>query len=131
MLTFFVRRIIGAALVMIAVTFIVFVIFIVVPGGDTAQRIAGKNATPQNIINIRHDWKFDKPFYDALLPYHQNDRIEIREAEPYSYCQFVMGRDHTAFGRARHPWLTGSAGSHFAGRCAIAVRGSSAAPTAL
>ena len=64
MLTFFVRRIIGAILVMIAVTFIVFVIFIVVPGGDTAQRIAGKNATPQNIINIRHDWKFDKPFYD-------------------------------------------------------------------
>jgi N,N'-diacetylchitobiose phosphorylase len=49
-------------------------------------------------------------FYDALLPYNQNDIIEIREAEPYSYCQFVMGRDHTAFGRARHPWLTGSAG---------------------
>lgn len=49
-------------------------------------------------------------FYDALLPYNYNDEIEIREAEPYSYCQFVMGRDHTAFGRARHPWLTGSAG---------------------
>src|SRR4030088_2811825 len=67
MLTFFARRIIGAILVMIAVTFIVFVIFIVVPGGDTAQRIAGKNATPQNIINIRHDWKFDKPFYDQYV----------------------------------------------------------------
>src|SRR5712691_2348950 len=65
--TFFVRRIIGAILVMIVVTFIVFVIFIVVPGGDTAQRIAGKNATPQNIINIRHDWKFDKPFYDQYI----------------------------------------------------------------
>ncbi|HEX7973060.1 MAG TPA: hypothetical protein VF498_01520, partial [Anaerolineales bacterium] len=49
-------------------------------------------------------------FYNALLPYNQNDIIEIREAEPYSYCQFIMGRDHTAFGRARHPWLTGSAG---------------------
>src|SRR3954452_24255216 len=49
---------------MIAVTFIVFVIFIVVPGGDPAERIAGKNASPQNIINIRHDWKFDQPFYD-------------------------------------------------------------------
>jgi len=49
-------------------------------------------------------------FYDALLPYNQNDMIEIREAEPYSYCQFIMGRDHTAYGRARHPWLTGSAG---------------------
>lgn len=49
-------------------------------------------------------------FYNALLPYNQNDMIEIRQAEPYSYCQFIMGRDHTAFGRARHPWLTGSAG---------------------
>ena len=49
-------------------------------------------------------------FYNALLPYNQNDMIETREAEPYSYCQFVMGRDHTAHGRARHPWLTGSAG---------------------
>ena len=48
---------------MLAVTFIVFVIFIVVPGGDPAQRIAGKNATPQLIINIRHDWGFDHPFY--------------------------------------------------------------------
>ncbi len=49
-------------------------------------------------------------FYDAILPYNQNDIIEIREAEPYSYCQFIMGKDHTAFGRARHPWLTGTAG---------------------
>jgi N,N'-diacetylchitobiose phosphorylase len=49
-------------------------------------------------------------FYNALLPYNQNEIIEIREAEPYSYCQFIMGRDHSAFGRARHPWLTGSAG---------------------
>ena len=49
-------------------------------------------------------------FYDALLPYNQNDIIEIREAEPYSYCQFIMGRDHKAHGRARHPWMTGSAG---------------------
>ncbi len=49
-------------------------------------------------------------FYDSTLPYNQNDMIEIRQSEPYSYCQFVMGRDHTAHGRARHPWLTGSAG---------------------
>ena len=48
-------------------------------------------------------------FYDAILPYNQNDIIEIRQAEPYSYCQFIMGKDHTAFGRARHPWLTGTA----------------------
>ena len=49
-------------------------------------------------------------FYNALLPYYQNDIIEIRRAEPYSYCQFIMGRDHTAFGRANHPFMTGSGG---------------------
>ncbi|ROR27506.1 chitobiose phosphorylase [Mobilisporobacter senegalensis] len=49
-------------------------------------------------------------FYDALSPYNQNDLIEIREAEPYSYCQFIMGKDHTAFGRARHPFMTGTGG---------------------
>jgi len=63
MLAFLIRRIIGAFLVCIAVTFIVFVIFIVVPGGDPAQRIGGKNATPQLIENIRHTWGFDRPFY--------------------------------------------------------------------
>ncbi len=52
-------------------------------------------------------------FYDSLLPYNQNDKIEVREAEPYSYCQFVMGKDHTAYGRARHPWLTGSGGWNY------------------
>lgn len=49
-------------------------------------------------------------FYDALLPENQNDILDIRGAEPYSYCQFIMGRDHTAHGRARHPFMTGSSG---------------------
>ncbi len=49
-------------------------------------------------------------FYDALNPYNQNDHIETRVTEPYSYVQFVMGRDHQDHGRANHPWLTGTAG---------------------
>lgn len=49
-------------------------------------------------------------YYNSLCPYNQNDMIEIRESEPYSYCQFIMGKDHTAFGRARHPFMTGSGG---------------------
>jgi peptide/nickel transport system permease protein len=63
MLAFLIRRIVGMVLVLIAVSFIVFLIFIVVPGGDPAQRIAGRTATQQNIENIRHDWGFDQPFY--------------------------------------------------------------------
>ena len=54
-------------------------------------------------------------FYDALCPYWQNDKIEVRESEPYSYCQFIAGKDHSAYGRARHPFMTGSGGwSYFA-----------------
>ena len=49
-------------------------------------------------------------FYNALCPAAQNDLIEIRRAEPYAYCQFIAGKDHTAFGRAHHPFMTGSSG---------------------
>ncbi len=49
-------------------------------------------------------------FYSALCPANQNDMIEIRESEPYSYCQFITGKDHERFGRARHPFMTGSGG---------------------
>jgi peptide/nickel transport system permease protein len=63
MLAFVIRRLIGAIAVLIAVSFIVFLIFIVVPGGDPATRIAGKNANDQLIANIKHSWGFDQPFY--------------------------------------------------------------------
>jgi peptide/nickel transport system permease protein len=63
MLVFLVRRVIGMVLVLIAVSFIVFLIFVIVPGGDPAVRIAGRTANDQNIANIRHDWGFDRPFY--------------------------------------------------------------------
>lgn len=49
-------------------------------------------------------------FYDALCPYWQNDKIETRLAEPYSYCQFISGVDHSRFGWAHHPFMTGSGG---------------------
>jgi peptide/nickel transport system permease protein len=63
MLVFIIRRLLGMVLVLVAVSFIVFLIFVVVPGGDPAVRIAGRTATDQNIENIRHDWGFDRPFY--------------------------------------------------------------------
>src|SRR3954453_3412250 len=63
---FLIRRLIGAVLVCIAVTFIVFAIFIVVPGGGkrgTAERMAGKNANDALVTSIMHNWGFDQPFY--------------------------------------------------------------------
>jgi peptide/nickel transport system permease protein len=63
MLAFLFRRLIGMVLVLVAVSFITYLIFIVIPGGDPAQRIAGKLATAQNIENIRKDLGLDRPFY--------------------------------------------------------------------
>ena len=66
MAAFLIRRVIGAVLVCLAVTFIVFIIFILVPGGGkrgTAERIAGKNATPALVKSVEHKWGFDRPIY--------------------------------------------------------------------
>lgn len=60
---FIVRRTVGAFIVLFAVSLITFAIFIVIPGGDPAVRMAGKNATDENIANIRETWGFDEPFY--------------------------------------------------------------------
>jgi peptide/nickel transport system permease protein len=63
MAAFVLRRLIGMVAVLFAVSALVFVVFILVPGGDPAERMAGKNPTEQNIVNIRKKWGFDKPFY--------------------------------------------------------------------
>jgi peptide/nickel transport system permease protein len=60
---FLLRRIVGMVLVLFAVSVLVFLIFIVVPGGDPATRIAGRQANDQLIANIRHQWGFDRPIY--------------------------------------------------------------------
>jgi len=60
---FIIRRTLGAVIVLAVVSFLTFCIFIVIPGGDPAERMAGKNATDENIANIRETWGFDQPFY--------------------------------------------------------------------
>jgi len=52
-IAFIIRRGLGAIIVLSIVSFITFAIFIVIPGGDPAERMAGKNATDANIANIR------------------------------------------------------------------------------
>src|SRR5947208_16825933 len=63
MAPFVIRRLIGMVAVLFGVRLLVYVVFILVPGGDPAQRMAGKNPLPANILNIRKKWGFDKPFY--------------------------------------------------------------------
>jgi len=63
-ITFLIRRLIGALLVLIAVSFITYLIFVKIPGGDPAFRIAGRTATEQNIQDIREKLRLDDPFYE-------------------------------------------------------------------
>jgi peptide/nickel transport system permease protein len=63
MLTFLIRRLIGAVLVLIAVSFITYLIFVKIPGGDPAARIAGRTATEANIQDIREKLHLNDPFY--------------------------------------------------------------------
>src|SRR5215213_4679447 len=60
---FIVRRLIGMVLVMFVVSLLTFTIFFVIPGGDPADRLAGKYATPGQVAAVEREWGFDEPFW--------------------------------------------------------------------
>jgi peptide/nickel transport system permease protein len=64
MVAFLIRRLLGAFLVLVAVSFITYLIFIKIPGGDPAPRIAGRTATDANIADIREKLHLNDPFYE-------------------------------------------------------------------
>lgn len=64
---FVVRRLLGMVAVLFAVSVIVFLIFNVIPSSNPAQRLAGKNATPQLVANIEEEWGFDDPLPQQYL----------------------------------------------------------------
>jgi peptide/nickel transport system permease protein len=60
---FVVRRLVSALLVMFAISVLTFAIFAVIPNGAPEDRMAGRNATPEQVEVIRHNFGFDKPVY--------------------------------------------------------------------
>jgi peptide/nickel transport system permease protein len=61
MLAFAVRRFVSAILVLFAISVLVFLIFFATPGVDPAARIAGRNADPATLAQVRHAFGFDRP----------------------------------------------------------------------
>ena len=57
------RRILQMLFVMLGISIIVFLIFFATPGADPAARIAGRNASPDVLAAVRHDFGFDRPLY--------------------------------------------------------------------
>jgi peptide/nickel transport system permease protein len=60
---FVVRRVVQMLIVMFAVSVLTFLIFNVLPGGDPALRMAGRNPDPSQLKRIRADWGFNDPVY--------------------------------------------------------------------
>ena len=62
MVSYVIRRLIQLVIVLIGVTVITFTIMFAIPG-DPAQMVAGKNATPEKVAEIRVRLGLDKPLY--------------------------------------------------------------------
>jgi len=90
---FAVRRLLGMALVMFAVSVLAFLIFNVIPNSDPAQRMAGRNATPELVASITEEWGFDEPlpqqyvtmmgkiFSGDVVSYTTRENVDERIAE--------------------------------------------------
>jgi cellobiose phosphorylase len=52
-------------------------------------------------------------YFRAYLPAAYNTRAELRQIEPYVYCQFTHSKPSPRFGASRVPWLSGSAAWSF------------------
>jgi peptide/nickel transport system permease protein len=69
MLRYITRRVLAALLLLIVVTAVVFAIFNVLPTADPATLRAGRNASPQQIENIRESLQLDDPLYERFGRY--------------------------------------------------------------
>jgi len=60
---FIVRRLLAMVLVLFVISVLTFLIFNVIPGGDPAVRLAGKQPQPEQLARIREQYGFDQPLY--------------------------------------------------------------------
>jgi peptide/nickel transport system permease protein len=61
MIGFAVRRLASTVLLLFAISVVTFLIFFATPGVDPAARIAGRNADPATVAQVRHSFGLDRP----------------------------------------------------------------------
>ncbi|HLI58178.1 MAG TPA: ABC transporter permease [Solirubrobacteraceae bacterium] len=83
MARFLVRRLFSMAIVMIVISILTFLLFEAIPNGNPAYRLAGRNATPQEIHQIEVKYGFNKPIYVQYVRTMEN----IFTAQAVSYTQ--------------------------------------------
>ncbi len=67
MARFVIRRLVSMLVVLFAISVLTFLIFNVIPGGDPALRMAGRQPDASQLKRIRADWGFDRPVYVQYL----------------------------------------------------------------
>ena len=55
------RRLGQTAFVLLGISVLVFLVFFATPGADPTARIAGRNASPETLALVRHEYGFDRP----------------------------------------------------------------------
>ncbi len=71
MIIYFLRRLSIAAMILLGISFITYVLLFWVPA-DPVRQIAGRSATPETVANIRHQLGLDLPFYQQYGIYLGN-----------------------------------------------------------
>ena len=72
MLLYVTRRLLWAAVVILAVTAVTFVVFYLMPGGDPAARFVGRQPTPELLATVTHNLGLDKPWYTQYFKFVSN-----------------------------------------------------------
>ena len=72
MTRYIIRRLLWVVFLLIAVSFITFVIFYLLPSADPAALRAGRQPSPELVAQIRHQLGLDQPWYVQYGRYMKN-----------------------------------------------------------
>ena len=96
MVTYIIRRLLWSILLLFVVSFITFVMFVLLPSADPAVLRAGRQPTPELIAAIRENLGLDKPWYHQYYVYMRD--LILHFDFGYSYQNNVAVRE-TIFDR--------------------------------
>ena len=96
MSAFVVRRLLWSVLLLLIISFITFVVFVMLPSSDPALLRAGRNPTPELVASIRETLGLDEPWYVQYAIYVKN--LVLHFDFGYSYQNNVAVKD-TLFDR--------------------------------
>ncbi|MBA2631977.1 MAG: ABC transporter permease [Chloroflexi bacterium] len=96
MIPYIVRRLLWSVLLLLVVSFITFLMFVVLPSADPALLRAGRNPSPEVVAAIREQLGLDRPWYVQYAKYIWN--LVAHFDFGYSYQNNVAVRD-TIFDR--------------------------------